>query len=242
MRLADGIRHYLQEEDDDAKGGGGSPTPTERKRYVEQQLDERYVPREVRELLAKHGDKPEIALEHVVKENNDVVQRLIKRRAELEFDLQAAQNELKARDDQIKAVEGERDTAIKQLEERTAEERGEALNAKLKTRFNDDEVLVRRHQAYLALDGYALELDGENIMLVKDGKRHKFDTIVNDAWYERYTDAKPASDTPLPRDNPPAPPRAGNNGSSELGKEIAGAFQKRDEISRKFANLGAPNG
>lgn len=196
------IKPYLQEQAGDAEGGGTGGTD-ERKRYVESKVEERYNPREVREVLARFGDKAEVALEHVIKEGNDLVRRLMKRQAELEYDLKAAQNEVESERQARKQVESERDQVRATLEERIAQEQQALIDDKLKERFGDD-VLVRRHKAYLTMDGYTLELDGDRLMLRQGEKRHNFDTIVNDAWYARYDDARPSGDTPLP--SPGTPP------------------------------------
>jgi len=193
------LKPYLQEQADDPQGGaGGGGEPVSRKQYVEAQLEKRYVSREAREVLARYHNDANVALENSLRESDEIIRRLMKRQAELEYDLQAAQSEVKSSAERIKQVEQERDQLSAILAERTAKEREAAISAKLKERFGDD-TIVRRHQAYLHYDGYTIELEGDRLMLRKGDKRYNFDTIVNDAWYERYDDARPSSDTPLPQ-------------------------------------------
>lgn len=181
--------------------GGGGGEAADRRTFVEKQLQERYKPREVRELLAKYGDNAEVALENLVSQNNDMVQRLMRRQAELEYDLLAAQQSTTSLQAQVEAVAKERDEAKASLDGIARARRQEEVDRQLKARF-DDEAIARRHRAYLLVDGYTLDVDGEGdkaqLMLVKGDKRHRFETIVNDAFYERYADAKPQGDTPLP--------------------------------------------
>lgn len=241
--MLNGLRPMLQEQAGDADGGAGGIE--DRKRYVSEQLEERFKPRQVRELLARYGNKAEVALEHLNDEHNDMVKRLMKRNAELEYDLKAAQKQVEAEQAARKQVEAERDEISNMLAERIAKERQAAIDDALRKRFKDD-TLVRRHKAYLKLDGYELELDGERLMLVKDGRRHNFDTVVNDDWYARYDDARPSGDTPLPS-NGPATPLAGgtpNGGASTFDPEAAAkAWGARVREARERIQIpGVTNG
>lgn len=229
----------LQEQDDDTGAGGGGSEPIDRKRYVQQQLDERYKPRQVREFLARYGDKAEVALEHALKGSDEMIERLMKRQAELEYDLKAAQTQVKSEAERVKQVEQERDQARTDLEAHTTKERQATIAAKLKDKFGDD-VLVRRHIAYLNMDGYTVELDGDRLMLRQGDKRHNFDTIVNDAFYERYSDAKPGSDTPLAGSgNPPkADPPSKNGATSAFDpKAMSDLYGAEQERLRKFTQI-----
>lgn len=236
--MLNGLRPMLQEQAGDADGGAGGTE--DRKRYVSEQVEERFKPRQVRELLARYGDKAEVALEHFNDEHNDMVKRLMRRNAELEYDLKAAQKQVETEQAARKQVEAERDEISNMLAERTAKERQAAIDDALRKRFKDD-TLVRRHKAYLKLDGYELELDGEKLMLVKGDRRHNFDTVVNEQWYERYADASPASDTPLP---------AGADQSRHTGgastfdpKAAAAAYSEAAKQSRQRTHIpGVTNG
>lgn len=186
----------LQSEAGEGAGGAGENPAQGRKAFVEEEVKKRYQPREVREYLARYGDNAEVALENVVKQANEMTERLMRRQAELEYDLRSAQQQIEtAKQESAKVVE-ERDQALKQIEEHAAKERQAKVNDLLDKRFADP-VMVTRHKAYLHLEGYELDADGDNLMLVKDGKRHRFDTVVNDDFFTKYPDAKPKGDDPL---------------------------------------------
>lgn len=220
----------LQEQDDGEPQAGGD-VPVSRKQFVEEQLSERYKPREVRELLARYGDKAEVALEAAIKEHNEMVNRLMRKAAELEYDKIAAQKASEATQVTIKALEAERDDFKGQLDAITAKERTAAINAALEAKFNGDKVLATRHRAYLRDADYSLDLDGEKLMVVKGDKRQHFDTVVNDAFYATYPDARPTGDTPLPPGNPPKAP-----GDKNIGLEAAELYASRGNP------YGAPKG
>lgn len=203
--------------------GSVSTEPTvgndDRKAFVDKQLADRYRPREVREIMAKYGDNMEVALEHAIQQNNEVVQRLMRKQAELEFDLLAAQQSTTASKAQVDALTAERDGLRTKLDGLDAAERAKAAERLLSERFKDA-ALVLRHKAYLLMDGYKIEVDGEGdraqLMLVKGDKRQRFDTVVNDEFYARYADARPTGDDPL--SNPGAP--AAQKPISDLGAEF----------------------
>lgn len=236
--MLDPLRPPLQEQAGDDKGGAGGTA--DKRRFVEERLDERYKPREVREVLARYGDKAEVALEHVISETNDLVKRLMKRGAELEYDLQAAQKQVETEQAARKQVEEQRDQLSKTLEERTAEEREKAIDAALMERLGD-ETLVFRHKAYLKYEGFEIELDGDKLMLRQGDRRHRFDTIVNDAWYDRRKDARPASDTPLPNNGSPSPlpgrPPTGSASASIDPADIAKVYRENAERARDLSKI-----
>lgn len=209
-----GLRWPLQEQESGEGAQGGADPVVPRKQYVEQQLEERYKPREVRELLARHGDKAEIALEHVVKEHNEMVQRLMKKSAELQYDLEAAQAQIKVKDADIHTARTERDALKAQIDEAQAAQRGEQVKSLLSDKFPDP-VIARRHRAYLKDLGYELDVQGEGdkarLVVVKGDQRHNFETVVNDKFYEMYDDARPAGDTPIPPGGGSQPPTEGGS-------------------------------
>lgn len=258
-------RELFRAEGDPGAGTGGSgtdPTDTkaERKRFVTEKIDERYKPVEVRELLARYGDKADVALENVVAKNNDIVQRLMRQNAEMEFDLAQARKQVETHEASIKTLTGERDGLKQQIEAEQRAQRASVAEGLLKTAAAGDEVRARRLRAYLKLDGYDIDAEGEGdkakLMLVgADGKRHNFDTVVNDSFYERYSDVKPSSDAPLGggqgggtaptgtsgyhRDSGTGAPSEGKPGST--GSKVAAAMReqmKRDAERTSLDNLG----
>lgn len=194
--------YWPQAAADDGDGGAGAPS--DRKRVIDQRLEERYTPVEVREVLARYNNDPAVALENVIKKNNDLIKRLMASEEGLKFDLAAAQQQVEDVKAQVAAVTKERDEIKGELEKVQQGERQARIDQLLKARFNDD-ALVRQHKAYLKLAGYEIELDGDNLMLVAGDKRHRFETVVNDKFYEAYPEIKPASDNPLPQGGAGAP-------------------------------------
>lgn len=229
-------RWPLQEQDSgDPQAGGGAPS---KESYVETKLEERYKPREVRELLARFGDKAEVALENVVKEHNEMVKRLMKNAASLEFDLAAAQKAIETSKSETTTLQTAHDQLKAQLDGISAKERSANVEAALAKRFNDDKTLVTRHRAYLKLEGFDLDIEGDKLMVVNGEKRHNFDTVVNDAFYSRYEDAKPAGDTPLPSGgNPPKADKAASN----IGEAAAALYAQERAAMQKTTTLPKGN-
>lgn len=186
----------LQSEAGEGDSGGGENPAQGRKAFVETEVEKRYKPREVRELLARYGDNAETALENVVKQNNDLVERLMRRQAELEYDLRSAQQHVETAKQEAAKIVEERDQAVAKLDAIEVEKRQARVDEVLKERFPDD-AIARRHRAYLKMEGYDLDIDGDQLMLTREGKRHRFDTVVNDDFYSKYDDAKPKADDPL---------------------------------------------
>lgn len=220
---------------DDAQGSGD---PTSKKRFVEDKVQERYKPRDVREYLARYNNNAETALEHAIAQNNEIVERLMRQNAEKEYELAAAQSTLKAKDETIKTIEGERDTLRQTIEAIEGDKRRAKAEDLLKNRIGD-ETLVRRTRAYLKLDGYDIEVDGEGdkakLMLVSGDRRHNFDTVVNDAFYAKYPDAKPQGDDPLPTGQLPT---GGQPQSKQSFGEEAAKFYSEAEKKRRESSVG----
>lgn len=204
------------------EGGGGDASP-DKKQRVDEEVQKRYRPREVRELLSRYNDDPIAALEHMVEQSNDLVKRLMTAEEGAKFDLGTAQAQIAEFKATVAAITKERDDARAVVQAAEAKQRQGAVAEAMKRQLDGDETLALRTRAYLKLEGYDIDLDGDQIMLTRGEKRHKFATIVNDDFYTTYPDAKPVSDNPLP-------------GGGNPGKRTSQTFSFDADEAAKFYN------
>lgn len=202
----------------DGVGEGTDPVPPEGKRVpleqqVREELEKRYQPKQVREWLATHRDDKDLALEKALEIMNDRFQKQIKTEVESRVKIEELEVQLKTRSEELTAAQKSLADLKAAEEQRTAAEREAAVSAALAEQHPGTSKALA-----LALknEGYALELDGKEVMVAKDGKRHRLATILNDDFYKEYPFAKPTDDSPLGGSR--------QGGSEALPDEIAKAF------------------
>lgn len=208
-------RHRFDGADKDTE-----PAPPESKRIpleqqVREELEKRYQPKQVREWLATHRDDKDLALEKALEIMNDRFQKQVKIEVESRVKIEELEAQLKTKGEELAAAQKSLADLKAAEERRVAAEREAAVSQALTEQYPGTSKALA-----LALknEGYTLELDGKEVMVAKEGKRHKLATVLNDDFYEEYPFAKPTDEPPL---------GGGRQGGSEaLPDEIAKAFSQ----------------
>lgn len=193
-------------------------------------LKRRYKETTYQDIIAKYGDENlDRAIRELVAKTNDIFQRMVRSETELQFDLAEAQAKIDAAEETVAAANRERDEARASLEQVTHKEREEKVNGLLEE-FSPKK--SRTLLAFLRLEGYSLGLtdDGKLAAVAEDGTKQPIGNIVNDDFYARNPDARPASETAV------AAGAEGRKEEGNIGELIAKGQNKGTEGKEYRAN------